>query len=312
MSATKDRLHKIKKIIMRPEIIVFNICNYDNYQFAPFFSDRFYIKCFYKRYMRKKLNLNNPQTFNEKLQWLKLYNRYSEYTIMADKANGKKFISDKIGHEYLVPTIGVYESVDKVPFSELPDKYVIKCTHDSGSTFICTDKNSFEIDKVKFELSKKLKRNYYWASREPQYKNIKPQIIVEEFLCDEYGHYPLDYKFFCFGGKVRFFKIDFNRFSNHRANYYNRDFVLQDFGEKFLAPDPSIKMDRPEQFDKMVEIAEKLSKDMPFLRVDFYYINKCIYVGELTFFPAGGVGPLTEDGDEIMGELLVLPKKKRK
>ena len=305
----KEHLYDIKKRIMRPEITVYNICMYGNHQFAPLFSDKFYLKCLYKKHIHKKLNLKKPKSFNEKLQWLKLYNRNPLYTLMSDKAEMKKYVSQIVGENYIIKTIGVYDSVDEVPFERLPEQYVIKCTHDSGSVFICTDKNTFNIEKVKTDLSKRLKQNYFWVGREWPYKSIKPRIIVEEFLVDNERDFPLDYKFFCFNGKMQFFKVDFHRFTNHRANYYDRDVVLQPFGEKFLPPDSSIELKKPNHYEEMVTIVEELAKDIPFVRVDLYYVNAKIYVGELTFFPASGVGTLIGGGDEIMGDLIDLPQK---
>lgn len=305
----KNKLHQIKKEMQRPEQTIVNICNYDNYKFAKFFSDKLYIKCFYKKHLHKKLNLKNPQTFNEKLQWLKLYDRQPEYTKMADKATMKEYITDILGSGYVIPTIGVYDSVDDVPFERLPEQYVIKCTHDSGSTFICKSKANFDIENVKKELAQKLKTSYFWYSREWPYKNIKPRIIVEEYLCDENGDYPLDYKLFCFNGKMQLFKVDYDRFTDHKANYYNRNGEFQNFGEYWYKPDETIDLEKPEKFEQMIEIADKLSVGIPFLRVDFYYVYNQIYIGELTFFPAGGAGLLTGNGDIEIGKMLKLPKR---
>ena len=308
-NSLKERLYDFKKELTRPEKTVYNICMYGRHQFAPLFSDQFYLKCLYKKHLHKIPDLQHPTTFNEKLQWLKLYDRNPNYIQMADKVGTKKYVSQMIGEEYIIKTIGVYNSVEEVHFESLPEQFVIKCTHDSGSTFICKNKDKFDFQKAKKELSLRLKKNYFWESREWPYKNIKPRIIVEEFLIDEERDFPLDYKFFCFNGKMEFFKVDFNRFTNHRANYYDKDLVLQPFGEKFLPPDESIDFKAPEDFDKMVNIVERLAKNIPFIRVDLYYVNNRIYVGELTFFPAGGVGILTGEGDEIMGKLIILPEK---
>ena len=305
----KNKLHQIKKKLQHPEKTVVDMCVNSNYKYAKLFTDKCYIKCFYKVHLHKKLNLKNPQTFNEKLQWLKLYDRKPVYTKMADKALMKEYVAGILGQGYVIPTIGVYDSVDDVPFDSLPQQYVIKCTHDSGSTFICKDKTTFDIENVKQKLSKRLKNSYFWYGREWPYKDVKPRIIVEEFLADKNGNAPLDYKLFCFNGKMQFFKVDYNRFTNHRANYFDRECELVDFGEYWLKPDDSIKFEKPEKFDKIIEFADKLSVGIPFLRVDFYYVNDRIYVGELTFFPASGAGLLTGDGDLIMGRMLTLPEK---
>ena len=306
----KERLYNIWKWFKYPEKTICNICEYKNYKYAPLFSDRFFLKCFYKKHMGKKLNLSHPVAFSEKLQWLKLYDRKPEYSIMADKVLVKDYIREKIGAQYVVPTIGVYNSVNQVPFDCLPDQYVIKCSHDSGSTFICSNKESFNIEKVKEELSKRMKSNYYWVEREWPYKKIIPRIIVEEYLCDDNGHYPPDYKFFCFDGEMHYYKVDYDRFSNHRANYYNRNHVFQPFGELYMLPDEAIKATIPDDFNLMIEIAEILSVGIPFVRIDFYNIHGRIYVGEMTFFPSGGVEPFVGNGDIILGELIKLPEQK--
>ena len=305
-----EKLHNIKKKITRPEIFIYNICMYDRHQFAPFVSDRFFLRCLYKKHLNKSLNLNNPTSFNEKLQWLKLYNRNPLYQQMVDKAEMKEYVSQIVGEEHIIKTIGVYDSVEEVPFETLPKQYVIKCTHDSGSTIICKNRDLCDTKKIKKELLNRLKKNYYWEGREWPYKNIKPRIIIEEFLFDNEREFPLDYKFFCFNGRMQYFKVDFNRFSNHRANYYNRELELQPFGEKFLPPDSTIQFQEPKDFMKMVKIAEQLSKDIPFVRVDLYYVDDKIYIGELTFFPASGVGTIVGGGDEIMGRLIKIPNKK--
>ncbi len=302
----REKLYNLWKYVKRPEILVCDICEYDNYRFAPLFSDKIHLKCLFKKYMNEKLNLTNPTTFNEKLQWLKLHDRNPQYTIMADKAEVKKYVSDLIGDKYIIPTIGVYESVDEIPFDTLPDKFVIKCTHDSGSIFICRNKNDFDFQKVKEQILEKLNQKFYWYCREWVYKDIKPRIIVEEFISDENGDSPADYKFFCFNGKMEVFKIDYNRFTKRAANYYDKDCMLLPFGKIHSIPDPSIKLDLPGNFEEMVAIAEKLSKDMPFLRVDLYSVENKIYFGELTFYPSGGIEPFTGDGDIFMGRLLDL------
>ena len=197
----KEHLHNIKKKITHPERTVYNICMYDRHQFAPLFSDKFYLKCLYKKHLHKKLNLRYPTSFNEKLQWLKLYDRNPLYTQMADKAEMKQYVSQIIGDEHIIKTLGVYNSVEEVPFESLPDKFVIKCTHDSGSTYICKDKDTFDFQKAKDELSIRLKKNYYWEGREWPYKNIPHRIIADELLDDGSGHELNDYKFWCFNGK---------------------------------------------------------------------------------------------------------------
>ncbi len=304
----KEIIYTVWKYIRNPSKLVLDIGKYDNYRFARFVPDKIYIKCLFMKYMKTKLNLSNPQTFSEKLQWLKLYDRKPEYTKMADKVAVKKYVADKIGLDFIIPTIGIYNSVDEIPFDKLPENYVIKCTHDSGSTFICKKDLNPDIEQIKNSLSQKINTNFYWYGREWPYKNIKPQIIVEEFIPDENGNCPVDYKFFCFDGKMEIFKIDYNRFTKRAANYYDKNCNFLEIGKIHSTPDPSIKLELPDNFDEMVKITEILSKGIPFLRVDLYSVNNRIYFGELTFYPSSGIEPFIGDGDIIMGKLLNLPK----
>ncbi len=305
----REKLYVIWKYIKKPEKLICDICDYDNHRFAPFISDKLYLKCLFKKHMKTKLNLSNPKTFSEKLQWLKLYNRKPEYTIMADKALVKDFITKKIGKDFVIPTIGVYNSVDELPFDDLPERFVIKCTHDSGSVFICDKSKGLDVDYIKKQLSVQLNRNFFWYSREWVYKNIKPRIIVEEFIPDENGNCPVDYKFYCFNGKMEVFIVVNNRFINRSTNYYDKNLNFLNFGKIHSLPNPSIKLQIPQNFNEMVAIAETLSENIPFLRVDLYSVNNQIYFGELTFYPSGGIEPFTNEGDIILGNLLDLNNK---
>ena len=300
----REKLYTIFKYIKKPWKLVCDINDYDNYRFAHLIPDKLYLKCLFRKHMGQKLNLSKPETFNEKMQWLKLYDRKPEYALMADKAEAKKYIAEKLGEEFLIPTIGIYDSVNDVPFDSLPENFVVKCTHDSGSTFICKKNTGFDIEHIKKTLSSKLNKDFYWFGREWSYKGIKPRIIVEEFIPDENGNCPVDYKFFCFNGKMEVFKIDYNRFTKRAANYYDKNCKYLNFGKIKSIPDPTIKLELPANFKEMVEITEKLSKGIPFLRVDLYSINNRIYFGELTFYPSSGIEHFTNDGDIFMGKLL--------
>lgn len=307
----KEKAYRIKMRIMHPEKTICDFCEYQNYRYAHLIPDKLYLKCLFRKYMKRKLNLSHPLTFSEKLQWLKLYDRKPEYGIMADKATVKQYVADKIGSDYIIPTIGVFNSVDEISFDELPERFVIKCTHDSGSTFVCSNKREFDFESVKMKLAECLKTEYYWFGREWSYKNIKPRIIVEEFIGDENGVCPVDYKFFCFNGVMEYFKIDYNRFTNRAANYYDRKLEFQHFGKIHSTPDPSIQLVLPDNFDEMVRITQVLSKGIPFLRVDLYSVNSQVYFGELTFYPSSGIEPFIGDGDSILGNKLQLPPKSR-
>ena len=272
-----------------------------------YMEDTAFLKLQYKNIIGKKLNLNNPQTFNEKLQWLKLNDRKDIYTTMVDKYEVKKYVSDVIGEKYIIPTLRIYNSFDEIDFEKLPNKFVVKCTHDSGSTIICKDKKKFDIKKAKKKINKALKYNYYYAGREWPYKNVKPRIIIEEYIEAQELKDLRDYKFFCFNGKVNLFKVDFNRFLEHRANYYDKSLKLLEFGEEVCPPDFEKKIEIPKDIMKMMLLAEKLANGTKFVRIDFYYTNKKIYFGEMTFYPASGFGKFIPDSwDERLGEMINL------
>lgn len=270
-------------------------------------SDEEFIKMQFKNVFGYNIDLNNPITYNEKLQWLKLNDRKPIYTKLVDKYEVKNVIGKMIGEEYIIPTLGIYDDFNKINFEKLPDQFVIKCTHNSGGNVICTDKAKLNYRKTKRKIEKSLKNNYYWQNREWPYKDVKPRIIVEKYMVDESGYELKDYKFFCFNGKVKFMKIDFDRKNGHRANYYNEKFEIQKFGEEVCMPNYEIKFKKPKNFEKMINFAEKLSKGISFLRVDFYNINGNVFFGEITFYPNAGFGRFVpEKYDKEIGKLLKL------
>lgn len=271
------------------------------------FNDKTYLKIRYYATFKNFLNLQNPQTFNEKLQWLKLNDRKDIYTKMVDKYEAKSYVSKIIGNKYIIPTLGIYNNFDEIDFNKLPNQFVIKCTHDSGGLVIVTDKSKLDIKNVKKRINKSLKRNYYYPGREWPYKNVKPRIIIEKYMKDNLTNDLRDYKFFCFDGKCKFFKIDFNRIINHQANYYDMNGSILPFGEEICPPDFSKKLELPVNLKKMINLAEKLSQNITFLRVDFYEINGNIYFGELTFYPASGFGKFQpEEWNLKLGNLIDL------
>ena len=272
-------------------------------------SDEKYVKTVFKTRMKVELDLENPKTFNEKLQWLKLYHHNPEHTKWVDKYAVREYIADTIGEDYLIPLLGVWEHFDEVDFDTLPDQFVLKCNHDSASVVLCRDKATFDRAAAKKKLEKCLKRNGYNYGREWPYKDIKPKIIAEKLLVDEVENDLKDYKFFCFDGYVYCFKIDFDRFVGHRANYFDTEKNLLPFGEDVCPPDFSRKLTFPTKLEEMVSLASKLSKGSPFLRVDFYEVNGKVYFGELTFFPAAGFGPFCPpEWDRTLGDLITLKK----
>ncbi len=269
--------------------------------------DDLYLKIFYKKKIGKKLNLKNPQTFNEKMQWLKLNDRKEIYTTMVDKYDVKKYVANIIGEEYIIPTIGVYDNFDNINFDELPNKFVIKCTHDSGGVVVCKDKSTFNIEIARKKINDCLKNNFYYLGREWPYKNVKPRIIIEKFLEDEKNEDLIDYKIMCFNGKAQCSFLCLNRRSKEGLNvdFYDLNWNKMPFERHYKQS--NIVMEKPENYDLMIELAEKLAKNIPFVRVDFYDIKGKVYFGELTFYPGSGMEEFNpEEWDKKLGDLLVL------
>lgn len=254
----------------------------------------------------KKLNLKDPKTFNEKLQWLKLHDRKPIYTQMADKYEARKYITRVIGDEYLVPLLGVWDNCDGIDFDKLPRQFVLKCTHDSGSAIICKDKGSFDIEAAKLKLNDRLRKNYYWNEREWQYKNIEPKIIAEAYLEDAAGEL-FDYKLMCFNGKVKctYVRSGQGAAESIRITFFDNNWNRLHFCNNY--PNDEREFAKPANFKKMIEIAEKLSKDISYLRVDFYEVKQKLYIGEMTFHEYAGNNRLVpEIYNEILGSWIKL------
>lgn len=280
------------------------------YHLSPIIPDKQYLKFQFKSLLHYDLNLENPKTFNEKLQWLKIYDRKPIYSALVDKYEVKQFVTDQIGPGHVIPTLGIYNSVDEINYDKLPDSFVIKTTHDSGTVIVCKDKSILDKNYVKKFITKRLKRRYYYYEREWPYKNVKPRIIIEE-LIGKNDDDILDYKFFCFDGKPEMMFIVSNRFKEggHKGDFYDMD------GNHLNVWQPgfennSIRPELPNCYKKMQEYASILSKGIPQLRVDFYYVNGVIYVGELTFSDGGGYCPFIPDEyNYIMGDYIKLTNK---
>lgn len=249
--------------------------------------DKTYISLKYFSHFKKFPNLKNPQTFNEKLQWLKLHDRNPEYIKMVDKYEVREYIKEKIGEEYLIPLLGVWDSFDEIDFDELPQQFVLKCTHNSGGLVICKDKGKLDIKEAKEKINASLKNNYYWEGREWPYKAVTPRIIAEKYMVDESGIELKDYKIFCFNGKPEYVEVDFNRHIEHKLNPYDFDWNPLNFCDS-SKNDYSADIKKPEKLEQMREIAKKLSAGIDYIRVDFYSINSKIYIGELTLYPGSG------------------------
>lgn len=278
------------------------------FKYFPNMSDEEYLKRIFEARMGRKLNLDNPCTFSEKLQWLKLYDRRPEYTMMVDKYAVKKYIAETIGEEYLIPTLGVWDNFDDIDFDNLPNQFVLKCTHDSGGLVICRDKKKFDKEKAKNKISKCMKRNYFLNTREWPYKNVTPRIIAEKYMEDEHFTSLNDYKLMCFNGEVKCTFVCSDRSENLKVTFFDNNWKRLPFERHY--PASTVKIPKPANFEKMIELAEKLSKGLPFVRVDFYEVNGKIYFGELTFYPGAGLEKFKpEQWDRRLGDWIVLPEK---
>lgn len=271
--------------------------------------DKLFLELYFNRTMGKKLNLKNPQTFNEKLQWLKLHDRKPEYVQLVDKVEAKRVVSERIGGEYIIPTLGVWERFDEIDFAKLPDQFVLKCTHDSGSVVVCKDKDNFDQTRARAVLEKGLKGNYYWRGREWPYKNVPHRIIAEKYMADSQGKL-VDYKFFCFNGVVDSVMLCLDRETGDTKFYFfDREWNLKRYNKRGKAAPEGFTLPKPEGMDEMFTLAEKLCQGIPYVRVDLYNLDGMIYFGEMTFFPAGGFDAnLLPETDALWGDMLVLPK----
>lgn len=276
--------------------------------------DALYLKMMYRLRLGKKLNLKNPQTYNEKLQWLKLYNQKPEYTTMVDKYAVKEYVAGKIGAEHVIPCIGVWNSFDEINFDELPDKFILKTTHGSGGFVICKDKQNFDKDTAKKTLTDSLKRNYFWGGREWPYKNVPRRIIAEPLIESLGKPESLEYKLTCFGGKVGFSTIC-KGIAHDKLNVRTNDFYDPDFKPlpfwSFYKHSENPITEKPACLDEMIRYAEILSEGIPEVRVDFYCIDDIVYFGEMTFFTWGGFNKFEpKEWDYKLGQMIELPKEK--
>ena len=270
-------------------------------------DDEKYLKLMFRARMGRKLNLKNPQTFNEKLQWLKLYDRKPEYSDMVDKYEAKRYVADRIGEEYIIPTLGVWDSFDEIDFSSLPNQFVLKCTHDSGGLVICKDKANFDIDEARRKINRSLANDYYLWGREWPYKNVKHRIIAEKYMEDSKTSELRDYKIFTFDGVAKALFIAANRQTGKTtADYFDMDFKPLDFTWGY--PHSKVLPSKPDCFDEMIKVAECLAKGTAELRVDFYEVNGKAYFGEMTFFDGSGFDKFDpEEWDAKFGKLIKLP-----
>lgn len=303
----------IRKVVIKCFYIIEHPRKYYRYTFLRMFitrfsylySDRKFLEIMFPLCTGYKLDIDHPRTFNEKLQWLKLNYHKPEFTIMVDKAEAKKYVAKIIGEEHIIPTIKVYNTVDEIDFDSLPDQFVMKCTHDSGNLVICTDKSIINRKAILNQFKKGLMYNFYNLGKEWVYKNVTPRIIVEKYMTDN-GEELKDYKIFNFGGEPRIIEVDYERFKDHKRQFFTTEWnrieatCIYPSGEKVI--------EKPKQLEQMLEFARKLSKGHPFIRTDFYIVNENVYFGELTFYHESGYGQIQPfELDLEMGSWIQLP-----
>lgn len=267
-----------------------------------FIPDKPYLKMVYWAETGKKLNLDNPKTYNEKLQWLKLHDKKPEYCTYVDKYDVRSYIRETIGDHYLVPLLGVYNSIEEIDWASLPNQFVLKCTHGSGSNIICTDKSKLDIKDAEKKINKWMKKNWYWFGREWPYKNLKPRIICEKYLQDDIT----DYKFMCFHGEPKVIQVHRNRQTNHTLDFYDINWNKTEIRRHQDISDE--KLPKPKRFDEMISIARKLSENEIHVRIDLFEVDGKIYFSEKTYYSASGFSLFEKDEyDELLGSWIQLP-----
>ena len=300
-------MNKIIKVLKNPLLLILHMCQHWPFRYI---SDKTFLKLYFRTYQGYKLNIEEPKTFNEKIQWLKINDKNEKYTELTDKYLVRNYIKEKIGEKYLIPLLGTWNNAKDINFDKLPNQFVLKCNHDSASVIICKDKEKFNKKKAIRKLNKALKYQYFWKSREYNYKNIEPKIIAEKYMVDQKSEELVDYKFFCFNGEPKFIQVDIGRFTKHIRNYYDIDgsFIPVEYG---CPNDEKIAINEDINLNEMIRLAKILSKDLIMVRVDLYQVKGKIYFGEMTFHHGGGsmqVKPFKYD--EEWGKYIDLNDKK--
>lgn len=283
-----------------------NVRNFLVYGIGKLIPDSLWLHMKYKQHLGKRGDFMNPQTFNEKMQWLKLNDRNPEYSLMADKYSVKKRVSELIGEQYVIPLLGVWNRAEEVDISGLPDQFVLKTTHDCGGVIVCRDKSRFDYNKMVNSFSARLSKNYYWNCREWPYKNIQPRIIAEEYMEDKKSKVLPVYKILCFNGQPEIIQtIQNDKQPNESIDYFDVNWNLLDLRQNY--PNSEIPLSRPEKLTEMIEIARKLSRGTRFIRIDLYSINGDIYFSEYTFYSdAGFAAFVPERWDKKLGDMIQL------
>lgn len=294
-----------------PRLSLFHFINNHVPQLIP---DKAFVKFQYAENMGAKLNLEHPTLFTEKLNWMKLYGRNPLYTRMVDKFEAKGYVAEKIGSEHVIPAYGVWHSFDEIDFDQLPDQFVLKCNHDSGSYVICEDKSTFDKDRARSILEPALRKNYYWMFREWAYKNVDRRILAEQYIPSLGKKDSVEYKLTCFNGEVKVITvcsgIPHQAFELRHNDNYSRDWKRQNWYAYYKPTGKDFQ--KPAEMDEIIALSEKLSEGIPQVRVDWYIVDGNIYFGEFTFYTwAGYITFEPEEWNRVMGDWMTLPAQKQ-
>ena len=299
---------RVKKILNNP-LIPFS---YLWVSLSPIIkSSQMWLRVYYRLRTKKRLNLVSPSSFQEKTQWLKLHYTDPLFTRLVDKYEVRKYVAERVGDEYLIPLLGVYDRFDDIDFDLLPDQFVLKPTHDSGGIVICKDKACFNKRKAKRKLNRSLRHNYFFQGREYPYRDVKPRIVAEQYMSDGISKQLPDYKFFCFNGKPEILFMAEGRFSKEgaRFTFYDMNWkVLPIYAKGHLGNGLQSIAKRPGCFEEMKVLVQKLCLEIPFVRIDVYDVDGRVYFGEFTFFHDGGVVEFEPDEwNYRLGDMINLP-----
>ena len=297
---------EIIKYAKNPRLFAARVCG--KFMRGSIEDDERYLKLLYRARIGRPLDLDTPRTFNEKLQWLKIHDRNPLYTTLVDKAEVKPWVAARIGWEHVVPTLGVWDSFDEIDFDALPERFVLKCTHDSGGLAICRDRATFDVVAARKKIERSLSRNYYWSGREWPYKGVRPRVLAEKYLGPVAAGDITDYKFMCFGGSARCaFTCTGRAEGDLRVDFFDLDWNRLPFERHY--PNSVVPPAAPERLGDMVAFSERLADGLPFVRVDFYEVAGELFFGEMTFYPGSGTEEFDpESWDAELGGWLELPE----
>lgn len=284
-------MKSLKEYIDNPKVFLSSLLKVIGF----WLPDKLYLKMMYYLKTGRKLDLRHPRFYGGKIQWLKLYNRRPEYTMMVDKYDVKDYVARIIGDKYIIPTLGVWDRPEDINFDDLPQQFVLKTTHGGGGSgvVICKDKSTFNVKAATLSLKRAMKQNIYKVYREWAYKDVKPRIIAEKYLSDTDGELN-DYKIFTFNGEPKIIELDYNRFKGHQRNLYDSNWHKMEATMEYPS-DPQREFSKPKKLGELLELSKKLSVGIPHVRTDFFIVNDQIYFGELTFYPDSGYGRISSD-----------------